>query len=130
MTNVLETLALRCSPIGGPVTESLRTIDVAIWTALHGDEQYKSVISFHGDYAVRYYPGPPEAEYTKLPRYTTSLDAAVSLIPTGHDWILEHVNGGLTIGCRVGHNDPDRTSWGDTAALAICAAALRARAAK
>jgi hypothetical protein len=63
-----------------------------------------------------------------IPQYTRSLDAALSLIPEGHDYILEHVNGGLTIGARVGHNDPDRTAWGDTAALAMCNAALRAQA--
>lgn len=59
--------------------------------------------------------------------YTASLDAAVSLVPVGHDWILENVNGGQTICARVGHNDKDRNSWGDTPALALTAAALRAR---
>jgi hypothetical protein len=59
--------------------------------------------------------------------YSSSLDAAASLIPDGYDWILERVNDGLTIGARVGHNDPDRTSWGETPALALCAAALRSR---
>ncbi len=53
----------------------------------------------------------------KCPKFTASLDAAASLIPEGFDWILEHVNDGMTIGARVGHNDPDRTSWGETPAL-------------
>lgn len=61
------------------------------------------------------------------PKYTASLDAAASLIPDGYDWILERVNDGLTIGARVGHNNLDRTSWGETPALALCAAALRSR---
>lgn len=64
-----------------------------------------------------------------VPAYTRSLDDAASLIPEGHDWILEHVNDGMTIGARVGHNDLDRTSWGETPALALAAGALRARAA-
>jgi len=67
---------------------------------------------------------------THAHRYTASLDAALSLVPEGYDWILERTNGGLTIGARVGHNDPDRTSWGDTPELALCAAALRAREAR
>jgi hypothetical protein len=62
-----------------------------------------------------------------VPRYTSSLDAAASLIPSDFDWILERTNGGLTICARVGHNDPDRSSWGNTPALALCTAALRAR---
>jgi hypothetical protein len=68
--------------------------------------------------------------------FTASIDAALTLVPEYEtedglqraDYILEHVNGGLTIGARVGHDDPDRASWGATDALAICAAALRARA--
>lgn len=83
------------------------------------------------------YYGEPTGEYFDLdgnplperaPHYTGSLDAAASLIPKDHDWIIEHVNGGLTIGARVGHNDPDRTSWGETAVLALCHAALSAEA--
>ena len=62
------------------------------------------------------------------PNYTASLDAAASLIPDGFDWILERVNDGMTIGARVGHNDPNRISFAETPALALCAAALRARA--
>lgn len=65
---------------------------------------------------------------SSIPKYTRSMDAAMSLIPKDHDYVLEHVNGGLTIGARVGHNIPEQTSWGDTAALAMCAAALRAQA--
>lgn len=63
-----------------------------------------------------------------IPEFTASVDAALSLVPTGYDWIIEHVNGGLTIRARVGHNDPDRALFGDSAALALCAAALLARA--
>lgn len=62
------------------------------------------------------------------PHYTASLDAAVSLVPDGFDWILERTNDGLTIGARVGHNDPDRHSWGNNPVLALAAGALQARA--
>jgi len=59
-----------------------------------------------------------------IPRYTTSIDAAVTLVPEGMAW---------TAGC-----EPDFTPfarlwehdlvWASTPALALCAAALRARA--
>ncbi len=71
-------------------------------------------------------PSAACCDWDDVPHYTASLDAAASLIPEGYDWILERTNGGLTICARVGHNDPDRNSWGDTPALALCAAALRA----
>jgi hypothetical protein len=61
-------------------------------------------------------------------RYTTSLDAAVTLIPEGYDWIVADVNGhvgGTPYAC-VG----DETQhFGETPALAFCIAALRARGA-
>lgn len=63
-----------------------------------------------------------------IPHYTSSLDAAATLIPDGFDWILERTNDGLTTCARVGHNDPDRSSWGNTPALALVAGALQARA--
>lgn len=49
------------------------------------------------------------------PAYTSSLDAAVTLLPVvgkpgdldeRADYIIEHVNGGVTIGARVGTEDP------------------------
>lgn len=64
-----------------------------------------------------------------LPRYTASLDDALTLRPVGYDWIAGDVNGGFggtpyaCVGSRVEH-------FAATPALALCAAALRARAAK
>jgi hypothetical protein len=70
----------------------------------------------------------PSGRLIVVPHYTSSLEAAASLIPADFDWILERTNGGLTICARVGHNDPDRSSWGNTPELALCAGALQARA--
>lgn len=89
--------------------EPSRSVDVMIWCALPSD-------------------GGDRSDIWYTPKFTASLDAAASLIPEGFDWILERTNDGLTIGARVGHNDPDRTSWGATPAIALCIAALRARA--
>lgn len=116
----LEALAKRCSD----PKESVRAIDADIHVALGLAVYTGNDLHMPGKVAIK------ESDFWQdAPRYTSSLDVAVTLIPDGHDWILKHINGGLTIGARVGHNDPDRTSWGDTAAGALCAAALRARAA-
>jgi hypothetical protein len=120
MSTILE-IAKKCEHADGPS----RDLDVSIAYALHPD-------------IGNYQPHCPGEEpifwndpYRKqpCPKFTASFDAAASLIPEGHDWIIEHVNGGMTIGARVGHNDPDKTSWGNTAVLALCAAALKAHAA-
>lgn len=62
-------------------------------------------------------------EWIMLPRYTASIDAALTLVPEGWDWAIFHTNGGLTIhawcGDKIDH-------FGDTPALALCIAALRA----
>lgn len=100
---------LRIADMVSHATRADRTLDAVIWQLIPHH-------SVNGDKSNVFY----------APRYTSSLDAAASLIPEGHDWILERVNDGITIGARVGHNDPDRTSWGETPALALCAAALRA----
>jgi hypothetical protein len=68
----------------------------------------------------------PDHRLITVPRYTSSLSDAASLIPEDFDWILERTNGGLTICARVGHNDQDRSAWGNTPELALCAAALTA----
>lgn len=62
--------------------------------------------------------------------YTASLDAAMSLVPEGHDWSLHVDNGEALAGCEPASDDgcwcADRHAA--TPALALCAAALRARA--
>lgn len=64
------------------------------------------------------------------PSYTTSLDAAMTLVPPGHDWSLFSDNGAAMAGCMPASEDG--CDWTDvpgaTPALAICAAALRAQA--
>lgn len=78
-------------------------------------------------------PNAPGWQYDieEPPRYFASWEAAVSLVNAGvpkgtegPDYILEHVNGGITIGARVGTSDADLTSWGETDAEALALAAL------
>ncbi|MHB1208054.1 MAG: hypothetical protein ACYCZX_20995, partial [Rhodospirillaceae bacterium] len=59
-----------------------------------------------------------------VPEYTRNLDAALSVVPEGYDWIVAHTNGGLTIHACVGGT---KEIFGTTPALALCAAALLAR---
>jgi hypothetical protein len=100
-------------------------------------------------------PPPNEADWTELadaddlPRaYTASLDAALTLVPNGHDWLVrsEEPRGAMA---NVSRKDATNITqldvefddgsafaqghrYGDGAngALALCAAALRARAAQ
>jgi hypothetical protein len=64
----------------------------------------------------------PETDRIRNPRYvlpyTASLDAAVTLVPEGCGWMV------MRSAAKVGR----WPSRGATAALALCAAALRARA--
>lgn len=63
------------------------------------------------------------------PTYTVSLDAAMGLVPSAVTWGV----GSGTLGhyARIVLNEPEAIHWSrdaDTPALALCAAALRARA--
>lgn len=68
------------------------------------------------------------------PTYTASVDAALTLLPvTGKpgelneraDYILEHVNGGLTIGARVGTENSNEIAFACNAASAITRAVMQ-----
>ena len=98
-------LADRCEKASGPD----RDLERLIWSAV-------------GSPAIR-----------PIPVYTASLDAAMSLVPDGWDCAIYTSDGVAHAGCSP--SDPDvRTADTDdamsaTAALALCAAALRARTA-
>jgi hypothetical protein len=70
-------------------------------------------------------------EWLENQPYTASLDAAIALVPEGHEWLRKNPES-MTV-YRV---PDDLKEWaqhiygrGATLALALCAAALRARAA-
>ena len=75
-------------------------------------------------------PGtPPNYEWPRelVPAYSTSLDAALALasrVLPGWDFIVGRTNGGLTIHAQVG---PGEMQFGNTPALALCIAVLRAK---
>ena len=128
MTKRDELLALaeRCEK----ACEGSRELDAAIYETAIGLGMYESIYDRSGDLCIRDYPGEPGPEYRRLPRYSTSLDAAMTLVPTGHDWSLFFDNGSALAGCMPSSEDGcDLTDVpGATPALALCAAALRAQA--
>lgn len=66
--------------------------------------------------------------YGSHPKYTASLDAALTLVPPEHDWIVAAVNGqvgGTPYAC-VGSTE---AHYGETPVLSLCLAALRAEVA-
>lgn len=62
--------------------------------------------------------------FMAVPEYTASLDAAMTLVPEGFDWAVFRTNGGLTVHAWCGYRDD---VFAATPALALCAAAIRAR---
>ncbi len=83
-------------------------------------------------------PHPYAGMKEPCPLFTSSLDAAVTLVPAGHLWMVD-TNGHGTVGAmtitgftaEVSTGDPEhgiQRGDAETAAAALCAAALRARA--
>jgi hypothetical protein len=120
MTDKRIELAERCERAAGPDRE----IDMEIYRSLdHAIEQSWP----HWN---------KEQQDMVTPEYTTSLDAALTLVPEGHDIKITQASGpGRSDwygNCKL------RNDWGDgichkgnaaSGALALCASALRARAA-
>ena len=61
----------------------------------------------------------------ELPHYTTSLDAAMTLVPDGYGAVSASLNERGASSMRIGH--PYVFGNGATPALALCIAALKAR---
>ena len=65
----------------------------------------------------------------RLPNYTTSIDAAQTLVPEGYIWTLYSDGGAVVEPCDDNPVElADGTIWAATPALALTAAALRAQA--
>lgn len=98
-----------------PVTQDNFAINEAICEVL-GWEPYN---------AVECEWKSPEGLISQPPHYTTSLDAALTLVPCEWDWIIGSINGqiGGTPYATVG----DITAFGETPTTSLCLAALKAR---
>ncbi len=91
-TSSLSHLIERLEKATGPDRE----LDVEIQEAVVGLEMYESIAERGGGKCIRYYPGPPGPTYRALPRYTSSIDAAMTLALSG--WIVESMSDEAT-GC-------------------------------
>jgi hypothetical protein len=66
----------------------------------------------------------------EVPDFCASIDAALTLVPANHDWSLHADNGEAIAGCMPSSEDGCDIAdcRGATPALALCIAALQARA--
>lgn len=100
-----------------------RELDAEIWIALNPDwADWKS--DRPGDF------NHPQYGKAYCPEYSTSLDEALRLVPSGHSVRMAQ---NTPYGCNAGVSaepggSPSPLSKGKTLALALCIAALRARA--
>jgi hypothetical protein len=118
-------LADRCEQAAGPD----RKLDGAVWCAANGYPFVKwdgaGAVWRGADGSIQH-----RAAY-RVPPYTASLETAIALVPEGCEWLRKNPES-MTV-YRV---PDDLKEWaqhiygrGATPALALCAAALRARAA-
>jgi hypothetical protein len=128
MSDLLK-LAERCEAATGPDRE----LEAHIWCALHGKKYMGHNIAYGTEDVVQVeFTEPPKRACCVSGRYlphaspwTSSLDAAMTLVPDSYDWAVFKTNGGLTVHAWCG----DRTDiFAATPELALCAASLRARA--
>ena len=129
----LLALASACEKANGPDRE----LDCGIAVGLHGGHiRWRQAVGTMESYPVRDYTSSAHVQgygCDHISAYTASLDAAMSLVPEGlrfyvdngtvdstsHACAFAGRDGGVTGGCKIAA----------TPALALCAAALRARAA-
>ena len=115
----LVELANRVEQASGPDRE----LDAAVW--LHLPEQEGHAWKHGGD---KFAHARQIAGVAFVPRYTASLDAAMTLVPKGL-WAEGSLSspGQLEVHGPCTY-DPLGKGWAATPALALCAAALKARA--
>jgi hypothetical protein len=87
---------------------------------------FRDLIGFSPNALPQFWP----AVGNQVPRYTSSIDEAQTLVPPAHDWSLHVDNGEAIVGCMPESEDgcDVADSTGATPAIALCIAALKARA--
>lgn len=139
MTDAFADLLVRLEAAAGPDPH----LDAEIEAALRGGEPaYRSASrhQFGPSVVLNHGAGNPWDGWESAPSFTGSLDAALTLVPERHRWLLDKRPGAYfrTDGYRAEvylEAHPYRSDrsdvpmhWGPTPALAICIAALKARA--
>jgi hypothetical protein len=126
-TDLLE-LAERAEKATGPDY----AIDCAIWDAIYPgerQERFEKLTAKGQPYHGRLGPADVDGYVKPLRAFTASIDAAMTLAPDGWTWVL-FATGGAVLD-RVIPSDGEnkiRTLSCATPALALCSAALKARA--
>ena len=119
-----EALALRCEQATG----ADRELDAEIWLACVPGATRKQTSYFHkasGRECAIDETRDATGRLIIVPSYTASLDAALTLAPEGY---VANLGNDEPIWAQVWiDNDPASRGDGATMALALCAAALRAR---
>jgi hypothetical protein len=115
-SNTLQALAERCEQASGPDREINKDILLALGYSWRG---------------MNYWHSDDNRAWEGSISFTASLDAALKLVPDGWRWAVSTTNDDPP--CAFGH-PPDKSFWIEdtpaaTPALALCAFALRARAA-
>ncbi len=108
-------------------TEGSRELDDAVFLATHPDQ---GTTSEDGEYWYAAHLDEDGGPWMLLPFYTTSLDAALTLVPEGWGWTIEW-DSITAVRPPDSEGDDDLAIWGltpnGTPALALCIAALKAR---
>lgn len=132
MTDQLRELIERLEKVTGPDRE----LDAAIHERAVGLRMYDSIYERGGDLCLRYYADSTGPSYRRLPRYTESMDDAVTLVPEGLAWTLGQNVHHRYWQARINNLDDDGRpqsigysglKGNRTAPLALCIAALKAR---
>ena len=130
-------LADKIEALEGPSRE----VDAEIWAYVHGPADcYIKQSPFNGAWCVYYTSRDGKERLCETRRgmpdklaYTASLDAAMTLVPEGYDWFklrrLDRLPHMIVEPAHREGNPRDYYHFGTarTPALALCAAALRAR---
>lgn len=108
-------------------TDGSRELDNAVFLATHPDQ---GTTSEEDEYWYAAHLDEDGGPWTLLPFYTTSLDAALTLVPDGWGWTINHDAIAAVYAPKI-EGDDDLADWGSapngTPALALCIASLKAR---
>lgn len=121
-------------------TEGSDELDCKIWCGLNGKRFKESFLTYHRDLQCAYTEPPRRTRHVTrsgdILMYSRSIDAALLLVPVDHCWSVEGLSPGrqgmvranATVWHRDDHPMTEDTIFEATPALAICIAALKARA--
>ena len=119
-------------------TEGSRELDACVWVAVNGKGQPMKEVGPPSYKMPRFFCNPsPDIDWIGYdlleiaPKYTTSLDAAHSLVPEEWGWTINHDAIAAVYAPEI-EGDDDLADWGGapngTPAIALCIAVLKARA--